>query len=395
MKPFLKKTFFILLAVALAGGLGWQIYQRFDNTGDKPRRSMKKAQAVPVEAANIEHGPIALIRAFSGTLEAHAEFVAASKISGRLERLHIDLADHVMRAQVVAELDNAEYVQAVAQAEANLAVAQANLAEARSLLRIAERELARIDKLSERGVSSASQRDTAQAEQLAKAAHVRVTQAQVARAEAELETSRIRLGYTKVHADWHGGAEQRIVAERYADEGETVAAHAPLLRIVELDPITAVIYVTENDYAGLHSGQQVLLRTDAYPDKHFSGEIERIAPVFRESTRQARVEVRVANADLLLKPGMFTRAEVVLARVAAATIVPEQALTRRGGRDGVFVLGKESGTVIWREVTVNIRQNDRVQVSGENLQGQVVILGQQLLDNGSAVILPGKGSKKP
>jgi RND family efflux transporter MFP subunit len=206
-------------------------------------------------------------------------------VSGRIEQLSADLADIVTRGQLVAKLDDAEYVQALAQAEAGLAVAKANLSEAESLLKIAERELERLDKLRERGVSSESQRDAAKADQLAKQAHVQVTTAQVTRARAELETAHIRLGYTEVTAGWRGGDDRRVVAERYVDEGETVSANAPLLRIVELDPITAVFFVTERDYALLQPGQSAVLSTDAYPDESFQGRITRIAPVFRESTR--------------------------------------------------------------------------------------------------------------
>ena len=101
------------------------------------------------------------MRTFSGSLQAHAEFVVAPKVSGRVERLDVDLADSVTRGQLVARLDNDEYVQALRQAQADLAVAKANLAEAESLLKIAQRELQRIDKLRQRGVSSESQVDTA------------------------------------------------------------------------------------------------------------------------------------------------------------------------------------------------------------------------------------------
>ena len=119
---------------------------------------------------------------------------------------------------------------------------------------------------------------------------------------------------------------------------ETVAANAALLRIVELDPITAVVYVTERDYGHLRQGQEALLSTDAWPDERFRGRIERIAPVFRESVRQARVELRVDNPRQRLKPGMFVRAEVVFERVAQTLVVPEAALTRREQREGVFVV---------------------------------------------------------
>ncbi|MDX1513630.1 MAG: efflux RND transporter periplasmic adaptor subunit, partial [Gammaproteobacteria bacterium] len=299
-------------------------------------------------------------------------------------------ADTVTRGQVVAKLDDDEFVQSVAQAEADYAVAKANLAEAVSLLNIAERELERVEKLRERGVASESQRDTAKADQLAKQAHVEVTRAQVTRSQASLQAARIRLGYTEVNAGWRGGSDQRVVAERYVDEGETVAANAPLLRIVEMDPIVAVFYVTERDYALLETGQTVRLRTDAHPGEAFEGRIARIAPVFRESTRQARVEVGVDNPDRRLKPGMFVRATVVLDRAENATIVPEQSLVRRDGRDGVFVLAADGKSVAWREVEVGFREGTRVQVKGEGLDSEVVTLGQQLLDDGSTVTVAGR-----
>lgn len=384
----LRASLFWLLFLLLLGGLAWHIYLRLEARQEQPKRGRGKAGPIAVEVAPLHYGPIALERTFSGTLEARAEFVAAPKVGGRIERLYVDLADSVMRNQMIATLDNAEYVQAVAQAEADLAVARANLAEARSLSRLAERELKRIETLIQRGVSAVSQRDSTQADQLAKAAHVQVTQAQVVHAEARLASARIRLGYSEVRAGWYGGAERRVVAERFVDEGETVAAQAPLLRIVELDPITAVFFVTEREYAGLQPGQTVTITTDAYPGEIFPGSIERIAPVFREQTRQARVEVRIVNPQQRLKPGMFVRAQVVLAEVANATLAPAEALTRREDRDGLFVLSTAATNVAWHPVEIGIRQGQWVQVSGEGLQGSVVVLGQQLLDDGAAVTLP-------
>jgi RND family efflux transporter MFP subunit len=346
-----------------------------------------------VEVAQIQRGPITLQRTFSGALEATAEFVVAPKVSGRVERLGVDLADTVKRGQIVAELDNDEYLQAVVQAEAELEVAKANLVEAGSALEIAIRGFRRNEKLRQTGVASESQFDAAKADQLAKQAQLEVARAQVTRAQASLETAKIRLGYTKVSADWTGGDRQRVVAERYVDEGETVSANTPLLAIVELDPINGVIFVTEKDYTRLQRGQAASLTTDAYPGELFQGRIERIAPVFRQTTRQARVELTIQNPRHRLKPGMFIRATVVLDRVAEATIVPQQALTTRNDRTGVFVIDEDSQSVAWREVKVGIREGERVQVQGKGLTGRVVTLGQQLLDDGSRITIPAEQTK--
>ena len=105
------------------------------------------------------------------------------------------------------------------------------------------------------------------------------------------------------------------------------------------------------------------------------------------STRQARIEIEVDNPEQLLKPGMFVRARVTLDRVGEATVVPLRALTRRDGQDGVFVLAEDGLRVTWQPVTPGIRQDERLQVIGEGLRGQVVVLGQQMLKDGSSVLL--------
>ncbi len=351
-------------------------------------RPTGQVQPAPVEVMPVEQGTIELHRTFSGTLEARAEFVVAPKVGGRVERLVVDIADQVARGQMVAELDSEEYVQEVAQAKADLAVARANLTEARNALEIARRGLDRVQTLRRRGVASDSQLDAAKAEELTRQAALEVAQAQEVRAESALETAKIRMGYTRVTAGWSGGSEQRVVAERYVDEGETVGANTPLVRIVELEPITGVIFVTERDYARLQPGQEILLATGAYPGEKFPGRIDRIAPVFREATRQARVELTIANPGQRLKPGMFIRTTVVLDRRADAVILPARALVKRNGRSGVFQVAKDNRTVRWREVTIGIRDDDRVEILDGDFSGRVVTLGQQLLDDGSLITIP-------
>jgi RND family efflux transporter MFP subunit len=387
MKSSGPKIFILTALLIGTAGLGWLIFAQFqDRTG--PSKSGKDLRPVPVEVAPIQRGPIALQRTFSGELQALAEFVVAPKVSGRVERVIVNIADTVKRGQVVAELDNDEYVQAVAQAQADLEVARAKLSEAGSALEIAGREFKRTESLLKRGIASDSEFDAARQDRLAKQAQLKVAVAQVVKAESSLETANIRLRYTQVTAGWTGGSELRVVAERYVDEGQTVAANAPLLLIVELHPIVGVVFVTERDYAYLKPGQLVSLTTDAYPDEQYTGCIDRIAPVFRKSTRQARIEMTIDNPQHRLKPGMFISAAVVLARVPEATIVPEQALTSRDDRSGVFIVSADGRSVAWREVKAGIREGNRVQVEGEGLSGQVVTLGQQLVKDGSAITIP-------
>jgi RND family efflux transporter MFP subunit len=376
----------LVVATAAAAWFGWMIYARVQtDSGANVRRG---TGLIPVEVALIQRGPMAWHQTFSGTLESPSKLMVAPKIGGRIVRLYVDLGDPVTRGQVVARLDDDEYVQAVNLAKAELEVAKATLVEAGSALEIAARKLKRMEQLRERNVASDAEFDAAKAEHLGKLAHVDVSKAQLAKAEASLETARIRLGYTQVTANWAEQGGDRVVGDRYVDAGETVSANDPLLSVVQLDPVKAVIFVTEKDYVHLRAGQAAWLSTDAFPDERFEARIERISPVFRETSRQAEVELRAVNTEHRLKPGMFVRATVTLDRVEDAVTVPQQALTRRNDRDGVFVVSPDGKFVVWREVSVGIRDGDRVQVTGKGLSGRVVVLGQQLVDDGSPITIP-------
>jgi RND family efflux transporter MFP subunit len=377
---------FLLLGLLAAGGFGWAVLGR---RADPPRGAARSESVtpVPVAAAPVSRGPLERRRTFTGTLEASAQFLVAPKAGGRVQKIHVDLGDAVRRDQVVALLDDAEFVQAVAQAEADLAIARARVREAESALQLAERERDRVRALRADGVASEAEVDVVSAQVLARSAALEVAVAQRTRAESALELARIRLSYTRVRASWDGPDEERSVAERLVNEGETVTAHTPLLSIVGLRSITAVVFVTERDYGGLKIGQSVQLATDAYPGRTFPGRIERIAPVFRQGSRQARVEIVVDNPERRLKPGMFARVDIVVNRAEDAVTVPLEAITRRAGRTGVFLVDEAGRTVSWRPVEVGFDDGERVQILGADLRGRVVTLGHHNLEHGSRIVL--------
>ncbi len=377
----------LLLGLAAAGGVGWAFLGRREESRAAPG-GPKAQPPVPVAAAPVTRGPIERRRTFSGTLEASAQFLVAPKAGGRVQEIHVDLGDPVRRDQVVALLDDGEFVQAVAQAEADLAIARARVREAQSALKLAERERDRVHALRADGVASEAEVDVVAAQVLARGAALEVAEAQRARAESALELAKIRLSYTRVRASWGGPDEERHVAERLVDEGETVSANTPLLSIVGLRSITAAVFVTERDYGGVKIGQSVRAATDAYPGRTFPGRIERIAPVFRQGSRQARVEITLENPELRLKPGMFVRVEIVVDRAEDAVTVPLAAIARRAGRAGVFLVDEGARTVSWRPVEVGIDDGERAQILGADLRGRVVTLGHHNLEHGSRIVLP-------
>jgi RND family efflux transporter MFP subunit len=339
----------------------------------------------PVEVVRVEVGPISDIRQLSGSLRAASDFTVSAKVAGRVAVLEADIAAEVGDGGLLGQLDSEPFQLAYREAEGEAGVAQANLRAAAARAELAERELNRRRQLKERGFLSDDQFEEAEAQFIAATAAREVAAAQVARATASLEAAEVDLRYTQIRAEWSGGEPTRHVAERYVDEGDRVAVNDPLFRMVSLDPLLAEVFITEADFARLQVGDVVLLQADAYPEREFAGEVVRIAPVFSERSRQVRVEIEVPNPGALLRPGMFVRASLVLETQPAAQLVPEEALVRRNGGNGLFLVEPGTALARWVPVQTGILQDGRLEIVSPVISGEVVVLGQQLIRDGSKV----------
>lgn len=372
----------MLLALLLLAAAWWWVGRSPDSA---PAARPRAAAAVAVEIVPIVQADLSDIRLLSGSLRASAAFDVAAKIGGRVEEVAVQIGDTVQRGQVVARLDDDEYVQQREQARAELAVARASVDEAESARRLAQTEYVRLQELHRQGIAAAAELEKARADHAAAQARLKLAQAQVAQRQAALRAAEVRLGYTVVRANWGGGEDHRLVAERFVDPGATLAANAPVVSVLDLDPVVAVVHVGEHDYVRLRPGQPATVTAAAFGRRLFPAEVVRLAPRLEEDTRQARVELAVANPEQLLKPGMFVEVRVELAREHGATVVPQAALTRRGSELGVFITDAARETAQFVPVRTGITQDGRTQILEPALDGWVVTLGQHLLRDGAPI----------
>jgi RND family efflux transporter MFP subunit len=388
----MKKLLLLLLVLAVAVMAGWGLYRRVTGS-DAAKKPARSAVAVAVETQPIRKGPIDDVGVFTGSLEPKSQFIVASKVAGWLRELLVGVGDTVTRNQAIAVLDDEEFAQEVEQAQAELQVAKANAANCASDLDIAKREYERAKALREKQIASASQLDVSEAAFNACETRHKVSLAQVSQRQAALKTALVRLSYTKVHAFWEEGDQTRVVGERFVDEGALLQMNQPIVSILQNNPLTAVVYVIERDYPKVTIGQQAVVTTDAYPGRMFTGGITRIAPLLKESSRQARVEVDVPNPDLLLRPGMFIRARVEFARHENATLIPLAALVRRDNKEGIFIADMQTLKARFVPVTAGITSGELVEITEPEISGEAVTIGNHLLEDGSGITVPGSDSR--
>ncbi len=382
----MKKIIIFMMLLAGIGLIGWQIFQRITVT-QKGGQQKRRAAKVAVETTAVERALIRDVHEFTGTLHPRSQFVVAPKIAGRLKRLMFNIGDKLETGQLIAVLEDEEFVQQVDQARAELLVAKANLEERQNSLDIAKREYERTVVLRSKKIASESELDTAASNLKTQEAKLKVALAQVVQNEAALKVAQVRLSYTQIKVPPHAGKEIRVVGERFVHEGAMLAANTPILSILDIYTLIAAIHIIERDYSKIRLGMQAVVSTDAFPGRQFNGKISRMAPLLKEKSREARIEIEIQNNGILLKPGMFVRVLLEFDKHENAVVVPLDALAKRKGRQGVFMVDEQGGAR-FVPVEIGIINGSRVEVVSPSLSGRVITLGHHLLEDGTAVILP-------
>jgi len=302
----------------------------------------------------------------TGELDAKERAQVASEVDGVVTELAVDEGDRVEEGALLIAVDPEKRALAVANVRAMQSDAQAALSET-------EREAARIRKLHTSGIASDAALDK--------------VETGLSRARSRLESVRAELGVVEralrdanVRAPFAGW-----IARRDVSRGEYVRTGQPLFELVALDPIEVGFSVAERDSARVAVGQQVDVRVAPYPEESFRGEVTVISPTLDASTRTLRVKAQIANADGRLRPGLFARADLGVARREGALLVPEEAVLQRADGEVVFTVTSDDKA---RRVLVKtgMQREGKVEiVTGLAAQDQVVVRGHAVLVDGAPV----------
>src|SRR5437016_10737228 len=138
-----------------------------------------------------------------------------------------------------------------------------------------------------------------------------------------------------------------VVQEKKASVGEYLAAGAPVVDVVRIDPLRLRVEVPERESHNVRNGQSVRVTVEG-DSESFLGYIKRLSPTISEQNRVLSVEADVRNNGRL-KPGAFVRAEIVTNQTATAATVPASAIVTFAGIEKVIVV--ENGKAMEKAVT--------------------------------------------
>ena len=393
-----KRILFVVAAVAVAAFVGWRIVLLVRPRPAAPAAAAagpggpangaRRAAPVAVEVADVSRATLRDRAVFSGVLESRSRLVIASKVAGRLERIPVRVGETVLRGQLLAELEDEEYRQQLEQARAEHEVARANVDTARIGVEASTRELERVRALLQKQIASAAELDNAETQTQRSKVAMTVAEAQLRQRAVALAVAEIRVQQTRLVALWEDGGGPRIVAERLAEPGALLRANDPVVSLLETDPLVARLQVAEAVYPRLRPGLRAEVSAPSLPGRTFAGTLSSVAPFLDEKTGQAQAWVEIANPRRELAPGLAVRVELEFGRLVDAVTVPAGAILERGGEKGVFLVDEAQKRVRFVRVRAGASEGGRVQIVEPELAGRVVTVGQHLLDDGGAVVLP-------
>jgi len=279
----------------------------------------------------------------TGNLRPTNQVDVGSEVSGRVDRVLVDVNDRVVRGQVLAQINTDVIEDQIKQGRANLDAARAQVAQARATLGVDTAQLTRLQdvhRLSGGKVPSQTELEAAEANVARDRAGVNSANANVVSAQAQLSSAITNRDRAVIRSPVSG-----VVLARQVEPGQTVAAsfNTPTLFVIaeDLSAMQLRVSVDEADVGQVEQGQKATFTVDAYPGRQFPAVVERVALASNTtatSTQQQQqgqqgntvinYEARLAvnNANGLLRPGMTATASIATDSTGKRMLVPNGAL---------------------------------------------------------------------
>jgi RND family efflux transporter MFP subunit len=320
---------------------------------EPPAAAAPEAAPERVELERVATARLSATIVASGSVEAKRITEVAAEVPGRIVAVLVDVGDAVEEGAALFRIDPGPYRMALTEAEAGLALARAENANAAE-------EAARLRTLLEQKAASQQRY-----EQLRTQAEV--ARARVAQMEARVAKARRDLAQTEVHAPYAAS-----VVERRAHEG-AMAGQGAILVLQESGALEAILNVPEATPVAVRAGDPLRLFVEGLPDP-IEAAVTSVSQRVDTGTRTYEVRADVRDASGQLKAGSYARAELRVSRPEARPVVHRSAVLTRDGR--TFVLKVEAGVVHYAPVRVGVSEGEQVELLGGVAPGDVVVRGE-------------------
>ncbi|HSL92443.1 MAG TPA: efflux RND transporter periplasmic adaptor subunit [Candidatus Limnocylindrales bacterium] len=326
-----------------------------------------------------------------GTVRARTIAVVASQVMGRVTTFPVSEGSRVEKGALLVTIDAAALKAQAAAAEGMAAEAVAAREEAESAIAqaeagmiLAEKTYARFRKLYEEKAVTQQEfeevevKRTVAAKDYDRALNKRAQAVgRIARARGEADAAKAMLSYTTIRAPFAG-----VVTEKKADAGSMAAPGMPLLTLEDTRRYRLEAAIPETHLSRLSVGSKVEVVLDASPEKPLPAIVTEIVPVVDPTSRTFLAKADVSGPGL--RTGMFGRLRFSAGK-GTVLAVPQKAVSRAGGFDGVFVVTPDNVARLVM-VKTGMQTGDRIEIlSGIDPGSRVAVSPLDKLADGARV----------
>jgi HlyD family secretion protein len=361
--PPLRRFGVPVLALALVAVAGWLL---------------SRPKPIPVALETVSKGRVeaSLSNTRAGEVEACQRAKLSTIQGGRIDYLGVKEGDRVEAGQVLMRLWNEDQEAQLKLAQTQLEATRRRVGDACNTAQQAAREAVRQAELRQRGFVSPSAEEQARYAAAARNATCEAAHAEVTSAEARVLASAIDQRRTVLVAPF-AGTVAKITGElgEFSTPSPVGVPTPPAIDLIDDSCLYVKAPMDEVDAPRIHPGQDVRIRVDALPQRHFAGRVRRVAPYVAAVEKQARtVDVEVDFTDPAeargLLVGYSTDVEVVLAVKESVLRVPTSAL-REGGK--LLVFRPEEGDLAERTVKTGLASWEYTEVLEGLAEGERVV----------------------
>jgi RND family efflux transporter MFP subunit len=357
---------FLLLGCAFALLPSCKPSQNTDSQG-----KTKAVGSAPVVVFKVSRQRISEKLFYTGTIEAWQKIDVTPDVGGKIDRIAVDEGDRVTKGQLLAELDTRAIRLQLDQAEAALAVAQANFNNAQT-------NWERMDRLYKEKAVSEQQYEQGKL-------GYDSSRAQLNQAQAAVNLAKHNLDVSIMKAPFSG-----IIASKNAEVGQVInpmmGAFSPgsgggVLTLVDFSRVKIRVEISGVDIPLVRKGQAAILRVPTTPGREFSGTVHMVNLAADSQTKNFGIEVAVDNPDLVLRPGTFGEIILEVQTHEGTLVVPQKAILENS-----YLFVAQDGKAAKKTVTMGIQNTTLVEILSGVKEGDLVIAeGNFGLEDGAPI----------
>ncbi len=393
--------------------------------GCKNAGEESQAVAVAVKAQHPEIGPISEEIAADAILAPLSQAALASRINAPVREFYVQRGARVHKGQLLASLEAQDLAGSALDSKGGLSAAEAayetavratipeedqraqlEVDQAKANLDVARRTAEERKRLLDQGAIAGRDVDTAVAaevqaqaaydvavkhlhsvDQTTRAANAKAAEGQLTSAKGRYESAEAQVSYSGLRSPIDG-----VVTERPLFAGETAAAGAPIITVMDTSSLLAKLHLAQSAAQKLKLGGVAEVQV-AGIDEPIKASVSFISPALDPGSTTVEVWLKLPNADGGLKVGTPVRVVITGRTVQGALQLPASALLpSQDGSNSVMIAGSD-GIAHKRGVTLGIRTTENVQITdGLSTNDNVITEGSYGLDDGTKITLAGGSS---